>query len=316
MSLQTADYQAVQRDITVLFNSAAKEATPFYPELCTVVPSSSLDEKYGWLGNVPGMREWVGPRDFQQIRAANYTLANKHWESSLEIQRTTIDDDRTGLIRPALGELADEAMYHPDELLFENVVNLGESQVCFDGQYFFDTDHSWGESGTQDNDLTYDATDHTAVTTAEFRAAFHAALLAMLGFKNDRGKPFIRPRVGKLGDLVINVPLALYEVAVKAFEQVVVVEGGAGVSNFVLEKPRINVIQYMGAGFTNGSDVKFDLYYTGGRLKPYVFQAREPLRFQTKGFEDIEFKEIKAMTEARYNIGYLAWWTAVRTTFN
>ena len=107
----------------------------------------------------------------------------------------------------------------------------------------------------------------------------------------------------------------MWEVATKAFEQVIIVEGGAGVSNYTLERPQVIPIQYMGAGATNGSDAKFDLYYTGGRLKPYVFQARQKLRFQTKGFEDIEFKVIKAMTEARYNIGYLAWWTAVRTTF-
>jgi hypothetical protein len=30
---------------------------------------------------------------------------------------------------------------------------------------------------------------------------------------------------------------------------------------------------------------------------------------------DIETKDVKFMTEARYNVGYLAWWTAVLTTF-
>lgn len=315
MALQTADYQAVQRDITVIFNEAAQQAMPFYPDLCTVVPSNSADEKYGWLGAMPGMREWIGPRNFKQIRAADYTLANKHWESSLEIERTVIDDDRLGLLRPSLGNLADEAMYHPDELLFQSVVNLGESQACFDGQYFFDTDHSWGDSGSQSNDLTATAATGTSPTSAEFRTAFHAALVALLGFKNDQGKPFVRPKVGKLGNLIVAVPLAMYEAAVKAFEQIVVADTSLALSNFILEKPTVVCVQYMGAGYTNGSDAKFDLYYTGGRLKPYVFQARQPLRFQTKGFDDMEFKTIKAMTEARYNIGYLAWWTAVRTTF-
>ena len=32
----------------------------------------------------------------------------------------------------------------------------GEATVCYDGQYFFDTDHVEGDSGTQSNDLSVD----------------------------------------------------------------------------------------------------------------------------------------------------------------
>ena len=129
----------------------------------------------------------------------------------------------------------------------------------------------------------------------------------MLGFKNDQGKYLVRPKAGKLGNLICVVPLSMYQAATQAFEQILINQGE---SNFVLEKPRVIPVQYY-----NQSN-KFDLYYTGGRLKPYVFQARKPLRFNVKGADDIEFKVLKAMTEARYNVGYLAWWTGVRTTFN
>lgn len=313
MSLQTASYQAVQRDLTVVFNETVQSAAPFYPEICTIQSSSGADEKYSWLGGLPGMREWIGPRRFEQLRAADYTLANKEWESSLEVEKNAVDDDRMGGLRTQMAMLGEEAAYHPDELLFENVVNQAESVACFDGQYFYDTDHEWGDSGTQSNDLTYNATDHTAVTAVEFRAAFHQALEALLGFKNDQGKPFIRPRVGKLGDLVITVPLSLYKVANQAFDQQKI---SGGEDNFLLEIPRVVCVQYMGAGYDNGSDVKFDLFHTGGMLKPFVFQARRPLRpVQWKGMDDAETKILKAMTDARYNIGYLAWWKAVRTTF-
>lgn len=307
MSLVTARYQAVQRDVTQVFKTRAEAATPFYPTLCTIVPSNSIDEKYAMLGGLPGMREWIGERKFKELRAGNFTIVNKHFESSLGIEKNDIDDDRLGTLNAQIMALADEATYHPDELLFNIADSAAESTACFDGQYFFDTDHSWGDSGTLSNDLTYNAADHTAVTTTEFKAAFHAALIAMLGFKNDQGKYLNRPKVGNLGSLVLAVPLALYEVAVKSFEQVVV---GNGESNFVLERPTIIPIQYL------TSSVKFDLYYTGGLMKPYIFQARKPLSFQVKGADDSESKILKAMTEARYNVGYGAWWTAVRTTFN
>lgn len=312
MSLVTAAYQVVQRDLTQIFidrmNYNKEKQPPIYPQLCTVVPSTSIDEKYAWLGALPGVREWLGDRQFKQLRAADFTLKNKDWESSLEFEKNDVDDDRTGGFRTQIEALADEAMFHPDELLM-TVAAAGESQPCYDGQFFFDTDHLWGDSGSQSNDLTYPAATGTTPTVAEFKASFHQALLALLQFKNDRGKFFNRPRVGKLGNLVCAVPVALYEVATVAFEQIIAVEGSVATTNVVLEKPTVWPIQYM----TDAT--KWVLYYTGGRVRPFVFQARKPLDFKMKGADDIEFKVLKAMTWARYNIGYGHWASAVLTTF-
>lgn len=307
MSLVTARYQAVQRDVTQVFKTRAEAATPFYPQLCTIVPSNSLDEKYSMLGGLPGMREWIGERKAKELRAGNFVITNKHWESTLGIEKTDIDDDRLGTLNTQIMGLADEATYHPDELLFTIADSAAEATACFDGQYFYDTDHAWGDSGNQSNDLTYNATDENAVTTTEFRAAFEAAVDAMLGFKNDQGKYMVRPRIGQMGQLICAVPRALRTTANKAFEQALV---GNGESNWFSEKPTIVTIPY----YTSG--VKFDLFYTGGLIKPFVFQARTPLRFQVDGANDLKTKQLLAMTEARYNIGYGAWWTAVRTTFN
>lgn len=313
MTLTTAAYQVVQRDLTQQFNMRMAAQTPFYPELCTVVPSTSIDEKYGWLGGLPGIREWLGDRHFKQLRAANYTLANKDWESSLEFEKNDIDDDRTGGFLTQIQALADEAGYHPDELLF-SMIGTASATACFDGQYFFDTDHSWGDSGTQSNALTYAAATGTTPTVAEFKASFHQALKAILSFKNDQGKFYIRPRIGKLGSLICAVPLALREVAVTAFEQTIAVEGSVATTNVVLEKPTVVPIVYMGSE-NSGSDIKWHLYYTGGMVKPFVFQARKPLQFQIAGAESIKEKVLQAMTWARYNMGFGHWAAAVETTF-
>ena len=306
MSLVTARYQAVQRDVTQVFKTRAEAATPFYPQLCTIVPSNSLDEKYSMLGGLPGMREWIGERKAKELRAGNYTLANKHWESTLGIEKTDIDDDRLGTLNTQIMALADEATYHPDELLFEIGDSAAETTACFDGQYFYDTDHSWGDSGTQSNDLSTTVVNSAAVTTTEFRTMFEAAVDALLGFKNDQGKYLVRPRVGQMGSLICAVPRALRNVANKAFEQALIANGE---SNWFSEKPTIVTIPY----YT--SALKFDVFYTGGLIKPFIFQARKPLQFQVDGANDLKTKQLLAMTEARYNIGYGAWWTAVRTTF-
>ena len=53
---------------------------------------------------------------------------------------------------------------------------------------------------------------------------------------------------------------------------------------------------------------------TGEAVKPFVFQRREPLTRMMKGIDDLETKDVKFMTEARYNVGYFAWWTSILCT--
>lgn len=305
MVLATAKEQAVMRDLTATFDNSAKAATPFYPRICTVAPSDGADEKYGFIGNMPGVKEWKGDRKFEQLRAANFEIANKLWENSLLVDKFNIKDDRIGMYGPMMQELAAEAMHHPDELWFEVLLG-GETTACFDGQNFFDTDHEWGDSGPQDNDLTFDAVDPNGVTEAEFRAAYQQARTALLGYRRDNGKLFRRPVVQGMNDLMILVPLQLEDVATKALTATLT---NGGDSNVVIDKPQIVTSALL------PSAVKFYLFKLGDPLKPFVFQPREPLTRGHKGIDDMETKDIKFMTQARYNVGTLAWWNAVLTTF-
>jgi len=307
MALDTAKATVTLRSLTQKFDNRVQSATPFYPKLCNIVQSDGADEAYAMLGNAPGIREWLGDRQFKELRAANFTIANKHWENSLLIKKTDLADDRMGLYGPVMEQLGLEAAYHPDELLFETALAGGAATACFDGQYFFDTDHAWGDSGTQSNAVTYDASSHTAVTAAEFRLAFHAARSAMLDFKNDQGKLLNRPVVTSLSQLMVIVPTEL-ELAARVGLQTALLGGGD--TNLVVDGPQIVVSPHL------TSAVKWYLFNLGGALKPFVFQAREPLSRQMKGLDDSETKDVKFMTEARYNIGYFAWWTGVQTTFN
>lgn len=306
MSLDTARAIATLRGLTVKFDQGVDAAMPFYPTIATTVQSDGADEEYGMLGSVPGVREWLGDRQFKGLRGAKFTIENREWESSLQIEKNDIDDGRLVKYGPILEQMGGEAAHHPDELIFELMVN-GENEAGFDGQNFYDTDHAWGDSGSQSNDLTYNANDHTAVTEAEFYAAFHEARAAMLGFKRDNGKLIHRPTIKPLSDLLCVVPPELELVATKALFKTLV---DAGETNIVLDRPKILASAYL----TDAT--KFYLFRTGQPLKPFIFQARRPLARQMKGLDDREFKNVKFMTDARYNCGYLAWWNAVLTTFN
>lgn len=305
MAIDTARTVATLRGLTAKFDASVMGSSPFYPTLSTIVQSRGSDEQYGWLGGMPSMREWLGDRVFNQLLASHYTIANKLWESSVAIDKTVIEDDRLDMFGPVLEQLGVEAAFHPDTLLFAAIV-AGESVAGWDGQFFFDTDHAMGASGAQSNDLTYAAATGTVPTTAEFKAAFRAAVTKMLGYKNDQGNLFHRPTVGRLADLVLLVPLGLRDIAYDALEAQLV---GGGDTNVVIDRPTI----ITSANLTD--DTKFYVFRVDQPIKPFIFQARRPLGRQMKGMDDREFKDVKFMTDARYNLGYGAWWDAVLTTF-
>lgn len=305
MSLDTAATIAKLRGLTRKFDEGVATVSPFYPRLSTIVQSTGANEEYGMLGAMPGVREWLGDRVFKSLRALRFEIENKTWESSIRIEKEDIEDDRLGIYGLPLAELGAEAAMHPDELFFDVLVN-GETGVAMDGQTFFDNDHSWGDSGTQDNLLTYNANSHTAVTPTEFKAAYEQAVAQMLTFKNDQGKLLNRPTIGTEGNYMVVVPPALKVAAHTAFDSVII----SNSSNVVIDRPTVVTSPYLTSG------VKFYTFDMGGLLKPFVFQARRPLRRQMKGLDDLEFKDVKFMTDARYNVGYLAWWKAVLTEFN
>lgn len=304
MALDTAKATVTLRTLTKKFDNAVQSAAPFYPKLATIIQSDGSDEAYGGLGSMPGVREWLGDRQFKELRAGTFTITNKHWESSLLIKKTDIADDRMAMYGPLAEQLGQEAACHPDELFFETMV-AGASTACFDGQNFFDTDHSWGDSGTQDNDLTYAAATDTTPTSAEFRAAYHQARTAMLKFKNDQGKFLNRPTTMQGKKLMVVVPPEMELAAYEGLTATILSNN----SNIVIDAPEIVVSNHI----TNAAT--FYLFNVGSPLKPFVFQQREALSRMTKGLDDIETKDVKFMTEARYNAGYLAWWTGVLTTF-
>lgn len=304
MALDTARTITSLRALSQTFKDAADSVQPFYPEIATIVQSDGRSEAYGGLGSVPGMREWIGDRQFHTLRAAQFEILNRKWESSVQIEKDDIDDAQLLKYGNVLAELGEEAAHHPDELMFELLIG-GESGTALDGQFFFDTDHVWGDSGTQSNDLTSAAATGTTPTEAEIRTAYAAARAAMLGFKKDNGKLYHRPTIRPINDFLLIVPAGHQQLFVRALTAELIDNGA---TNVVLDVPKILATPYITAD-------KFYLLRTGRRLKPFIFQQRQPLKRQMKGMDDNEFKDVKFMVDARYNAGYLAWWNAVLTTW-
>ncbi|HGW8460450.1 TPA: Mu-like prophage major head subunit gpT family protein [Klebsiella pneumoniae] len=140
---------ALSTSLSAAFTKGLAGVKPQYLRIATEVPSGSASNTYGWLSDLPGIKEWVGDRQLALLSQQGYTIPNKTWENSIRVKRENIEDDQIGqysVIAQAFGQQIAE---FPDTLSFPLLV-AGFTTLCFDGQNFFDTDHPMA-GGTYSN---------------------------------------------------------------------------------------------------------------------------------------------------------------------
>lgn len=128
------------RGFKTVYSDAFDAAPSHKGEVAMTVASSSRDETYGWLGQFPQLREWIGPRVISNLAAHGFTIKNRKFESTVSISRDDFSDDKLGLFKPTFSEMGYLARHHPEELVF-GLLASGFTSPCFDGQNFFDADH-------------------------------------------------------------------------------------------------------------------------------------------------------------------------------
>lgn len=109
-------------------------------KVAMIVPSSGPAEKYGWMANMPRMRKWLGDRVLNNVSGADFTIKNEKFESTVVVSASDIEDDTLGQYAPMFQSLGNLSQEHPDELVFA-LMQGAFTSLCYDGQYFIDTDH-------------------------------------------------------------------------------------------------------------------------------------------------------------------------------
>jgi len=147
--VNSANLKIIFTGFKTAFMRGRGNAPSYWERIATEVPSTTSEEKYGWLGAMKRMREWIGDRVIHGLKLHDYTIKNKKFEVTHAVERDMIDDDRYGVLAPVFEEAGYSSRTHPDELVFE-LLAAGFSTLCYDGQNFFDTDHPVGseEDGT------------------------------------------------------------------------------------------------------------------------------------------------------------------------
>lgn len=297
----------LEKSLKTTFAVAYDAAEAWYPDLCVEVPSNATDEKYAWLGQAPVMSEWVDERQLHGLLDHSFTIKNKHYEATLELDLDDYEDDQTGQIDLRVRDQGNRARRHPDQLVTD-LLNDGESTTCYDGQFFFDTDHLEGSSGSQDNDLSQNVTDTAAVTQAEAETLIFKAQEAMLGFKDDRNQPFIEDASFDASNFVVMSS----HTHRKGFMQALTANLVGGGDT--------NIARNLGRHLVNtrlSGNTKVYCFYIGGVVRPMVFQNRKGMRTGMLGAtSDMGFmKNIGVFgVDARYNVGYGMWQFAILTT--
>lgn len=248
--------------------------------------SDQATEEYAWLGNVPAMREWIGGRHAKGFSENGLTVKNKHFEATIEILVRHMRRDKSGQAMLRIAELADRANSHWASLLSTLILN-GESQVCYDGQFFFDTDHTEGSSGTQSNDITVDISTlpaevqgtPTQPSVAQFQQAVLQAVAQIGSFVDDEGEPMNETA----RQFMVMVPTSLHFVAENALSvpRGTDLEERSPLSNF-------SVAPASNSRLSPWTD-KFAVFRTDGRVKPFIRQEEDGVNLKAKA-EGSEFE--------------------------
>ena len=286
-----ANLEAVFINLKTTFNKAFEAAASLWTQTTMLVPSGSSQNNYNWLSSFPKMRKWLGEKSIKSLEAFKYTIVNEDFEATVEVDRNDFEDDNLGIYAPQAQMAGFSAKQLPDEI-DADLKNNAFSNLCYDGQYFYDTDHPVADASVSNKGTMA----LSAATQAGALASYGAARTAIMSFKDEEGRP-----LALIPD-VLEVPPALEATAKLLCESDKLADDTPnpykGTAR-VLVNPRLT------------SSTAWFLHVTNMPVKPFVYQERKKPVFvsQTDMASDNVFlrKKYRFGAEARAAGGYAFW---------
>lgn len=266
------------------FNKGFEGMPERYTKIATAVPSATAQQAYPWLGQLPGLREWVGEREIQKLEAYDYIIKNKKFEMTIGVKRDDIEDDTYGVYTPLFQNMGEAAKTHPDELCFQALLD-GFDKKCYDGEKFFSDQHKSGGAAVSN-----------LGTAALSDESYNAARTSMMSIKGEKGRS-----LKIIPDLLVIPPQLEHQarLLLKADE----IQGTTNVnkdSADLLVVPELAVMP----------DAWF-LMCTSRFLKPLIYQIRKKIKFTSLTNETDENvfmrDEYIYGADGRSNTGYGFW---------
>lgn len=300
-------FAGIKTDFEDAYATANEAAT--WNQIATEIPTTLPIQDYAFLGRGAVMQEFKARMEAQGVNelGKDYQLSDIIYNAPMMVSRRSLEDDQYGLLKKRTEGLASEPIRHWNQLTFEQLVK-GFAKRCYDGQYFFDTDHQEGASGIQSNKFSLSLNDQS-LEEADRR---------MMSMVDDKGVPMeITPNA-----LVVGPALKRRASDLIGSDVVVINVGdrvaGAGAqaatnySNyFNRDGKRLLIVNHYIRGAAAYNWFSLD---TTKSIKPIVIQSRSdvPITIESD-MDDSKAKMLEEYTvrvRGRYVAGYGLWQTA------
>lgn len=287
----------------MFFDIYNETPTQDWSTITTVTQSDKDEEKYGGIGNIPPMHEWVKGDEREILGIGDpyeYAIKNKKYELTLAVFREELEDEQYNLIKQRITDMAQEAKRLKETLIF-GMLPAGATTACYDGANFFATTHNIN-GANQSNKLD----------TAFSKTALQTAITTMRKYKNDKGNPLhLKPDL-----LIVNPDLEWTAREVLNASSYV----ATGVGSTAELSPNLNLLK----GSVNllvsdylTSSTEWYLATTTKSIKPVILQSRVPLEFAS--LDDPSDNENAFMRDEylygireRFGLGYGPWYTCIQ----
>jgi phage major head subunit gpT-like protein len=274
-------------------------------QLAIDVPSSTAIEEYDWVGDIPGLVEWLGDREEATVMVGSFQIRNKDWASGVRIHKNEILDHKWAQLEMKIRGLAQEARYHYGDLLAKLMINGFDGAAYpdvgtglgYDGAFFFSDAHS-SEGGPSQSNL---------LTAALSETALESAIKKFGALRNHKGTRPIRVRPTHL---IVGPDL---EPTADRLLSADIVPGSGNTSVTNIHKGRLKKIvsPWLSGDYHN-------YWFVGDLtkpLKPLIKQVRDPIT--STALSDWSSERMYSRGEQRFgaqsrdNVGYGAWQTLV-----
>ncbi len=309
--------ELIQSNIDFLwygFNNIVQQAllstVTYWATIASQTTSSTRQEVHAWIDRLPLMREWIGERQILNLQTRAYTLINKDYEATVEIDRNPLLDDQFGIFNARAQALGMSGALWPDQLVINALQNGDQtSATCYDGQPYFNASHPLdpdnAASATQSNLFTTAGSGARLLTSANF--AFVRA--SMLAWKGANSFP-----VNTIPDTIYVPPLldvTARQIVNSAFTAPAIAVGqnaASTVQSNVLNQLGFSVVMIPKLAGDDTTWYMGDTKTLGGIVRGIIFQIRQPVTIvqKTSPTDDNVFKTRKFLwgIDARGNAGY------------
>lgn len=269
MLITQANLDALRTTFDMRFQTAYAEAPEELAQLWTEIPSSTKTSRYGWVAQQLRLREWVGPRVAQNLAEHDYSITNKKFEGTVELDRDDVEDDNLGMFQNVtIPGLAAAVKKHPFVQMFKSLAsNSGAGPVAFDGKNLFANDHpTFAPMGLTQ---TYDNNHALALSAANLQA------VRVLGGSI----------LGEDGELLevnythLFVPRQL-EITAKQILQSATYAADSG--NQQVDNPMKGVMQVVVVDRMNVDATRWYVADLSKPIKPFIHQVRRKAEFVSR----------------------------------